>query len=654
MKKAGLFFLVFSLLFPTQVFRVLASEPDTLVNIADVKVYARRSLYYQEDKKVIACDSSLVLPIGLEPLGEVLQRMAPVNLMQYGAQGSLATLSLRGSSSSQTQINWNGFPINSLTSGIADLSQLDAGMFEEILLIPGASGSLYGSGTFGGAINLDNRPVWEKKILTSVGLNGGSFGTLGGNILFQGGTDRFQNKSGFFLHNANNNFPYRDDYKPGDPTEISFHNRYQYIGFIQTFSARLTHGISLQTGFWYQKKRKEFPHVMGTYQPNYQEQRDSSLRVYLILGKRWLRSSLSVRGAWFRDNMWFMDKTSANAPDYSIDSRFRTIRFMSDVYFHHSVGKYWTLDGGFASSTAMAMVTDYDGTIHEYSIDLYAGSKYRHDRWTGSLTMRQNFNPYNNPLPQADAGIRYALQPDRTFLRFNVSTKYRLPTLNDKYWTPGGNPDLCPEHGWGITTGIDHRTNHQRDHHTPWMFRWQSDFFFNLLNDQIRWIPGQGYWYPENMNKVWTYGAENSLQSTWGKNHLTITCQLNYNFTISTVLEESGNKQFHYQNSYVPVHSASGIFRMDFRFLYAGIYENFTGARYTTPDNDPLYKLNPYTITDLVVGGKKNKGNWGMDLRFVVKNLFNTDYQVIHSYPMPGRAYYLKARFTFETKQPIY
>ncbi len=639
--------MIFFSLLPASFRSATASVPDTLVNLSGVTVYARRPLFYEEDKKVIVCDSALVLPAGLESLGELLQRMAPLSLMQYGGAGSLATLPLRGSSSSQTQVNWNGFPINALTSGIADLSQLSSGMFEEILLIPGASGSLYGSGTSGGAVNLDNRPVWKKRISAAAAFDAGSFGTRGGNFILTGGTEKFQSKSGFFLQNADNDFTYRDDYKPGRPEETALHNLFRYAGFIQTFSAMLPRGYSLQAGFWVQKKKKQIPAVMGSYKPGLQVQRDSSMRMYLILGKRWVRSSLSFRNAWFRDNMWFTDKSSAEAPDYTIDSRFRTSHFMSDLYYRHKAGRHWTLDGGVAVSLATAAVTAYNGTVRDYSIDLYAGSKYQKGRWTGSLTLRQDFNPYTSPLPQADAGMRYALLPGRTFLRFNLSTKYRLPTLNDKYWTPGGNPDLRPEHGWGATAGIDLNTKDTKT--GPWSFRWQTDLFFNLLNDQIRWIPGEGYWHPENVDRVRTWGAENILQSAWKRKNLTLTCRLNYNFTKSTVLKNDGSATKPYQSSYIPVHTASGTLRADYRFLYAGIYEDFTGARYTAPGEDPLYRMDPFALTSVVAGGKKNMASWDVDLRFIVKNLFNARFQVVRSYPMPGRAYLLKARITFRT-----
>ena len=33
-------------------------------------------------------------------------------------------------------------------------------------------------------------------------------------------------------------------------------------------------------------------------------------------------------------------------------------------------------------------------------------------------------------------------------LKVNAAKVYRLPTLNDLYWSPGGNPNLKPEEGF--------------------------------------------------------------------------------------------------------------------------------------------------------------------------------------------------------------
>ena len=38
--------------------------------------------------------------------------------------------------------------------------------------------------------------------------------------------------------------------------------------------------------------------------------------------------------------------------------------------------------------------------------------------------------------------------------RVNFSRNFRAPTLNERYWQPGGNPDLEPEESYNIEAGI--------------------------------------------------------------------------------------------------------------------------------------------------------------------------------------------------------
>jgi outer membrane cobalamin receptor len=64
------------------------------------------------------------------------------------------------------------------------------------------------------------------------------------------------------------------------------------------------------------------------------------------------------------------------------------------------------------------------------------------------------------------------------------------------------------------------------------------------------------------------------------------------------------------------------------------------GARYITDGNNPLDKMDPYTGSNFHLGvnlGKKES----ILLQARITNLLNNNYQVIRSYPMPGRGYYL-------------
>ena len=38
-----------------------------------------------------------------------------------------------------------------------------------------------------------------------------------------------------------------------------------------------------------------------------------------------------------------------------------------------------------------------------------------------------------------------------------ISRNYRIPTLNDRFWNPGGNPDLQAESGWSQEATLEYK-----------------------------------------------------------------------------------------------------------------------------------------------------------------------------------------------------
>ena len=56
----------------------------------------------------------------------------------------------------------------------------------------------------------------------------------------------------------------------------------------------------------------------------------------------------------------------------------------------------------------------------------------------------------------------------------------RMPTLNDRFWRPGGDPDLRPERGWNADAGLAW---------APARYRIEGPFFASATRDQIVWRP---------------------------------------------------------------------------------------------------------------------------------------------------------------------
>ena len=242
-------------------------------------------------------------------------------------------------------------------------------------------------------------------------------------------------------------------------------------------------------------------------------------------------------------------------------------------------------------------------------------------------------------------GFRYRLLPQLLTLHGTLSTRYRVPTLNDRYWVPGGNPDLHPEHGWGAAGGLD--LTLPRRQNTSWHLSWQGDAYYNLNKDQIRWLPHGAFWQPENVGEVRSYGLENSAKVFWHHHRLTLRTLVSHYLTRSVVTDDAGET---HDSRYTPRHAATATLRADYGIFFSGLYLRYTGKRSTTTDNNPLFDLDPYLITSLVAGVKAGKGAVQYHLQLTADNLFNVQYQVIRSYAMPGRAFSGKLIITFKTK----
>ncbi|MFN8167076.1 MAG: TonB-dependent receptor [Bacteroidia bacterium] len=65
----------------------------------------------------------------------------------------------------------------------------------------------------------------------------------------------------------------------------------------------------------------------------------------------------------------------------------------------------------------------------------------------------------------------------------NFGNVFRLPTVNDLYWIPGGNPDLLPETGTTGEIGL-HLLNTQLS-----MQRSSVAYFDKHINNWIAWVP---------------------------------------------------------------------------------------------------------------------------------------------------------------------
>ncbi len=92
--------------------------------------------------------------LGALTAADALRFVPGTVVQQYGAYGSLATVALRGASSSQTLVLVNGQPANESDTGVFDFSSLPVNVIDRIEIVQGGSSTLYGSAAMGGVVNI--------------------------------------------------------------------------------------------------------------------------------------------------------------------------------------------------------------------------------------------------------------------------------------------------------------------------------------------------------------------------------------------------------------------------------------------------------------------------------------------------------------------
>ena len=89
----------------------------------------------------------------------------------------------------------------------------------------------------------------------------------------------------------------------------------------------------------------------------------------------------------------------------------------------------------------------------------------------------------------------------------SLSRAFKVPTLNDRYWVPGGNPDILPEDSWSAEMGLEHVFENGGTKLTHGITRYRM-----YVDNWIIWLPKGNIWSPENIRAVQNDGVEYHLR----------------------------------------------------------------------------------------------------------------------------------------------
>ena len=141
------------------------------------------------------------------------------------------------------------------------------------------------------------------------------------------------------------------------------------------------------------------------------------------------------------------------------------------------------------------------------------------------------------------------LKDDRWNTAFNVSITNRIPSLNDRFWVPGGNIDLLPENGFEV--------EHNNRVYFSEKFIVSAALFYGQTSNWILWTPNSsGDWSAENVKEVQRYGLETKMETYFSVGNSKIDLSAQYNYLNVSALSSNvpNDASIGKQLIYVPFH----------------------------------------------------------------------------------------------------
>lgn len=603
---------------------------DTSLIIAEIEISASRIREGSIGTQSTHWGKNQMNKINANNLAELLENETPVFIKSYG-MGSLATSSVRGGSAGHTLVLWNGLPIQSPMLGLLDLSLLPLNASDEITFQKGGNSALWGSGAIGGVISLKNQPNFSNKLSTESTTQIGSFGWFDQQLTVDLGNENFQSSSKVFYSQADNDFTY--SISPDLPEKTQTNAQLEQWNFVQDAYWKINKKDRFEIHFWHQNSNREIP-PLTTQTRSLSRQDDISTRILT----NWLHidnqivTNLKI-GFFDEDNNFFNDITKLEARN-----RFRSL--IGEFNLEKNLRHNQKILFGSTHSMTKAWSDGYENPPVENRTALFASYKLANPKYQIQGSLRQEIsNGIWVPLVPT-LGANFTLHPMVNW-QFKISKNYRLPTLNDRFWNPGGNEELLPESGWSAESTI-----HSEWNKNVFDFEVSVTGFNRLIKNQILWMPreGQPFWAAHNISRVWSRGLESWLSTSIQKNQWKLNLRTGYDFIrssnqISLTLPKINKGE---QIIYVPIHQFFGKISLTWHDLQVSYRHAFTSeVRGVNED------LTSYQIGDIRMQFSQKVGQMNGSIFLNINNLWDSEYFVVERRPMPGRHFRLGLNLRF-------
>mgnify|MGYP006271912075 CR=1 FL=1 len=601
---------------------------------------------------------------GASSVSGILSQRSPAFLKQYGTTGS-ATLSLRGTQGTQSQVLLDGLRVTDPQTGQVDLSLVPSVMIRSIEVRQGATSARYGSGSLGGTVRLQTlRPTDSLHVRAAA--ETGSFGARSTSGVATGSVGRWRGLVSGQVASEDGDFAYANTALVPEETV-----RRRGAGLqTRTVFARLTAPSSGQgqaglpgtwtLSGWHTAADRGLPGPANTASGGASQ--DTGL------SRLWLSGDLTAGEALVQVESQYTHGrsryrnpvtgretgTTTQSGEMDVTASWSLENTVEDAsIFHLWLRDAWLDVGATGRVDAAAINDDARQWTTAAFVDAEIGTRWLRLFPAARIDVislqnadgfsRSSILPETDPVPSRTVTVNPRLGAEvRPFgseavrLTARVARAFRAPTFTERFYQPGGNPGLKNETGWSTDLGLRFQRSRRAS-----LAVLQANVYQTLIQDQIVWAPsyvdsGVQVWSPSNIQRVDTRGLE---VSAFGEKTLTSDVSIGGGalFT-TTVAQNEANPNaasFGAQLPYVPRQQAKAWFDIDAFGISAGVSARAVSERFYT--SDETRSVPPYQIASAYLGYAHDFQAGRLTFRLNVDNLLDQDYAIVRLYPMPPR-----------------
>lgn len=644
------------------------SKLDSLQQLEEVIVTARN--YQKEVIPVQQLSGKELQRLNSHNIADALRYFSGIQIKDYGGVGGLKTVNIRSMGTNHVGVFYDGIELGNAQNGTVDLGRFSLDNMESVTLYNGQKSAIFQPAKdFGsaGSIYLQSRtPQFkgEKRHNVKAAFKTGSFGLVNPSFLWEHRLSQNVSSSlsaEYMYTTGKYKFTYR--VKNGyDTTAVRQNGDVNAVRIEGGLFGKFKGGYWRMKGYFYRSERgypgaivrNKFTHEDRQWDTNTFFQgsmkKDFSPCYSLLLNIKYAYDYLHYladpnrdESLMYTNNHYYQHEVYTSTANRITLFPWWSLNFSADYQFNLLNADLKDFAYPRRHSFLFAGATAFD--FHKLKMQASLLSTVVHDEVT--RLARKAADSKVKWTPTAILSYR-PFYPIDFNLRAFYKRIFRMPTLNDLYYTFIGNTDLEPEYTNQYNIGF----TYSKDFTHTWLKRIeiQTDFYYNEVENKIIATPTSNFfrWTMINLGKVEIRGVDVAVQTEWQLGReLFLNGRVNYTYQKAQDFTNPEDEFYGGQIPYIPWHSGSANLNASFRRWEANYSFIYTGERYSSSANIPVNYQLPWYTSDCSIAYRHplRKGNLKATLE--VNNLLNQQYEVVACYPMPGINFRAIIKYSF-------